>query len=145
MAELNIPVTAEMVSEFREFYEEFADPAKWSDAKITKALNIAKGEFGTCGNWGLYKPYSFLQRGWFALAAHYLTWNSATTAATGADGSAVTPYAVSSKSVRDESVSYAVPAANASMTAWEASMALTPYGLEYLHLRQRAGMGAICV
>lgn len=56
MAELNIPVTPEMVAEFREFYEEFADPAKWSDAKITKALNIAKGEFGTCGNWGLYGP-----------------------------------------------------------------------------------------
>ncbi|WP_338724887.1 DUF4054 domain-containing protein [Pseudomonas juntendi] len=145
MAELNIPVTPEMVAEFREFYEEFADPAKWSDAKITKALNIAKGEFGTCGNWGLYGPYSFLQRGWFALAAHYLTWNAATTAATGADGSATTPYAVSSKSVRDESVSYAVPGANASLTAWEAAMALTPYGLEYLHLRQRAGMGAICV
>lgn len=144
MAELNIPVTAEMVAEFREFYEEFADPAKWSDAKITKALNIAKGELGAC-RWGDYGPYSFLQRGWFALAAHYLTWNAATTAATGADGSATTPYAVASKSVRDESVSYAVPGANASLTAWEAALALTPYGLEYLHLRDRAGMGAICV
>jgi hypothetical protein len=145
MAEINYPVTAEMVAEFREFYEEFADPAKWTDAKITKALSIARGEFGTCGHWGLYSPYSFLQRGWFALAAHYLTWNASTTTATGADGSATTPYAVSSKSVRDESVSYAVPTANASLTAWQAALALTPYGLEYLHLQSRAGMGAICV
>ena len=144
MADLIYPVTPEMVQAFREFYEEFGDPAKWSDAKITKALNIAKGELG--GNWGLYEPaYSLLQRGWFALAAHYLTWNAATSAATGDVGSAVTPYAVSSKSVRDESVSYAVPAANAALTAWEAALALTPYGLEYLHLRDRAGMGAICV
>ncbi|MNN26784.1 hypothetical protein D3C81_1403020 [compost metagenome] len=134
-----------MVADFRGFYEEFADPAKWSDGKINKALNIAKGEFGACANWGLYEPYSFLQRGWFALTAHYLTWNQATADATGADGSATTPYAVSSKSVRDESVSYAVPGVNASLTAWEAALVLTPYGLEYLHLRSRAGMGAICV
>lgn len=145
MAEINIPVTPEMVADFREFYEEFADLDKWPDAKITKALNITRGEFGTCANWGLYGAYSFLQRGWFALAAHYLTWNAATTAATGADGSASTPYAVSSKSVRDESVSYAIPEANTSLTVWDAALALTPYGLEYLRLRSRAGMGAICV
>lgn len=145
MAEINYPVTPEMVAEFREFYEEFSDPAKWSDAKITKALNITKGEFGTCANWGLYKAYSSLQRGWFALAAHYLTWSAATSAATGSDGSASTPYAVSSKSVRDESVSYAIPESNASLTVWDAALALTPYGLEYLRLRSRAGMGAICV
>jgi hypothetical protein len=144
VAEINVEVTPQIVADFREFYEEFADPAKWSDANITKALNITKGELGAC-RWGLYEPYSFLQRGWFALAAHYLTWNAATTSATSADGSASTPYAVASKSVRDESVSYAVPAANASLTAWEAALALTPYGLEYLHLRDRAGMGAVCV
>ncbi|SEP57491.1 Protein of unknown function [Pseudomonas sp. NFACC02] len=144
MAEINVDVTPQIVADFREFYEEFADETKWSDAKITKALNIAKGELGTC-RWGLYEPYSFLQRGWFSLTAHYLTWNTATTSATSADGSASTPYAVASKSVRDESVSYAVPAANASLTVWEAALALTPYGLEYLHLRDRAGMGAICV
>ena len=67
------------------------------------------------------------------------------TAATSADGSASTPYAQVSKSVRDESVSYAIPAANAALTTWEAALALTPYGVEYLHLRSRAGMGAICV
>ncbi|MFV3292267.1 DUF4054 domain-containing protein [Pseudomonas sp. NY11955] len=145
MAELDIEVTPEIVADFRGFYEEFADPAKWSDPKITKALNIAKGELGACRWDNDYRPYSFLQRGWFALAAHYLTWNAATSAATSADGSATTPYATASKSVRDESVSYAVPSANASLTAWEAALAITPYGLEYLHLRDRAGMGAICV
>lgn len=145
VAELNIEVTPAIIADFREFYEEFSDSAAWSDGKIKKALSIARGEFGSCGHWGDYKPYSFLQRGWFALAAHYLTWNNATTDATKADGSASTPYAQASKSVRDESVSYAIPAANASLTTWEASLALTPYGLEYLHLRSRAGMGAICV
>lgn len=145
MAELTIEVTPAIIAAFREFYPEFVNPVTWTDAQITKALYIARGEFGGCGNWGDYKPYSFFQRGWFALAAHYLTWNKATTDASGADGSASTPYAVSSKSVRDESVSYAIPAANAGLTVWEASLALTPYGLEYLHLRSRAGMGAICV
>lgn len=145
MAELTIEVTPEIIADFRAFYEEFTDSSVWSDSKITKALYIARGEFGGCANWGDYKPYSFFQRGWFALAAHYLTWNSATTEATTADGSASTPYAQSSKSVRDESVSYAIPGANDSLTTWEAAVALTPYGLEYLHLRSRAGMGAICV
>jgi hypothetical protein len=144
VAEINVDVTPQIVADFREFYEEFADPVKWSDAKITKALNIAKSELGAC-RWGLYQPYSFLQRGWFALTAHYLTWRAATSDATSADGSASTPYAVSSKSVRDESVSFAIPAANAALTTWEAALALTPYGVEYLHLRSRAGMGAICV
>lgn len=145
MAELTIEVTPEIIADFRAFYEEFTDSAVWSDSKITKALYIARGEFGGCANWGDYKPYSFFQRGWFALAAHYLTWNKATTDATTADGSASTTYAVASKGVRDESVSYAIPAANNSLTTWEAALALTPYGLEYLHLRSRAGMGAICV
>lgn len=145
MAELTIEVTPEIIADFRAFYEEFTDSAVWSDFKITKALYIARGEFGGCANWGDYKPYSFFQRGWFALAAHYLTWNKATTDATSADGSASTPYAVSSKGVRDESVSYAIPAANNDLTTWEAALALTPYGVEYLHLRSRAGMGAICV
>ena len=145
MAELTIEVTPAIIADFRAFYEEFTDSAVWSDTKITKALYIARGEFGGCANWGDYKPYSFLQRGWFALAAHYLTWNKLATDATSTDGSASTPYAQSSKSVRDESVSYAIPGANDSLTTWEAAVALTPYGLEYLHLRSRAGMGAICV
>lgn len=144
MAELTIEVTPAVLTDFRAFYPEFSNVTAWPDASITKALYIARGELGAC-SWGDYKPYSFLQRGWFALAAHYLTWNKATSDATGSDGSASTPYAVASKGVRDESVSYAIPAANASLTVWEASLALTPYGLEYLHLRDRAGMGAICV
>lgn len=144
MAEITIEVTPAMVEAFRLFYEEFTDAAKWSDAKIIKALYISRGELDA-GRWGDYTPYSFLQRGWFALAAHYLTWNAATSDATLADGSASTPYAEASKSVRDESVSYAIPAANAGLTVWDAALALTPYGLEYLKLRDRAGMGAICV
>jgi hypothetical protein len=147
MSELTIEVTPEIIADFRGFYPEFTDVVVWPDAQVTKALYIARGEFGGCGcaGWGDYKPYSFLQRGWFALAAHYLTWLKAQTAATTADGSASTPYAQASKSVRDESVSFAIPAANAALTTWEAALALTPYGVEYLHLRSRAGMGAICV
>ena len=71
MAELTIEVTPAIIADFRAFYEEFTDSAVWSDTKITKALYIARGEFGGCAHWGDYKPYSFFQRGWFALAAHY--------------------------------------------------------------------------
>lgn len=140
-------ITDAIIAEFRVFYEEFADPVKWSDSKIRTALNISLGEIGGCGcsNWGEYLPaYSIFQRGLFALAAHNLLARQAAFDA-GSTGGATTPFAVSSKSVRDESVSYAVPGYMANLSAWESLVAQTPYGLEFLHLRSRAGMGAICV
>lgn len=143
MAELTIEVTPAIIADFRAFYPEFTDIA-WTDSQVTRALYISRGELDAC-RWGEYKAWSFLQRGWFALTAHYLTWLKAQTDATTADGSASTPFAESSKTVRDESRSNYIPAAMANMTAWESALALTPYGVEYLHLRDRAGMGAVCV
>lgn len=147
MATPSLIITPEIIVEFREYYEEFADVTKWSDSKIRTALNIALGEIGGCGcsSWGSYLPaYSIFQRGLFALAAHNLLVRQAAFAA-GSTGGATTPFAVASKSVRDESVSYAVPGYMANLSAWESLVAQTPYGLEFLHLRYRAGMGAICV
>lgn len=142
-----IVITDEIIQEFRDYYEEFSDPVKWSDSKIRTALNIALGEIGGCGcsNWGTYLPaYSIFQRGLFALAAHNLLARQAAFDA-GSTGGATTPFAVASKTVRDESVSYAVPGYMSNLSAWESLVAQTPYGLEFLHLRDRAGMGAICV
>lgn len=144
MAEITTQVTPEVIAAFRDFYDEFADVAEWTDKQLLRALSLAKGEL-EASRWGIYAPYSFLQRGWFALAAHYLTWMKLQEEATTADGSASTPFAEASKSVRDTSTSYAIPAAYNNLSVWDAALALTPYGLEYLKLRDRAGMGAVCV
>lgn len=136
-------ITDAIIAEFREFYEEFT-VAKWSDAKVRKALNIALGEMG--GNWGSYLPaYSIFQRGLFSLAAHNLTATQAAADATGTVGSASTPLIQTGKSVRDESSSYASPGYLEGLSGWEYLLSLTPYGIEFLHLRMRTGMGAICV
>lgn len=148
MAANSLVITDAIIQDFRDFYDEFADPAKWSDAKIRRALNIALGEIGGCycAGWGTYEPaYSLFQRGLFALAAHNLTANAATSAAATASGSATSPLIQTGKTVRDESVSFAAPGYLEGLSGWEYLLSLTPYGLEFLHLRQRAGMGAICV
>lgn len=148
MAYSTLVITDAIIADFREFYEEFADTTKWSDARVRKALNISLGEIGGCGcsGWGEYLPaYSIFQRGLFALAAHNLTANQAAYDATYGTGSASTPLIQTGKSVRDESVSFASPGYLDGLSGWEYLLSLTPYGIEFLHLRQRAGMGAICV
>lgn len=147
MARPSVTIDLTTVAEFRAYYPEFSDEVKWTDAEILRALNVSIGDIGGCGcsGWGTYLPYSILQMGWFALTAHNLTMDAARAAAVGMTGSASTPYAVASKSVRDESVSNAIPGSNASLSAWDALLALTPYGIDFLKYRNRAGMGAICV
>lgn len=152
MAYSTLVITEAIIAEFREFYDEFADTTKWSDAKVRKALNISLGEIGGCGcsGWGEYLPaYSIFQRGLFALAAHNLTFDKLASDAVAVGGVASTPYAASQKTVRDESVTYVIPGSGyydgSNLDGWENMLSLTPYGLLFLHLRQRAGMGAICV
>lgn len=147
MARPDVTIDLTTVAEFRAYYPEFSDPAKWPDNAILRELHVSIGDIGGCGcsGWGTYRPYSILQMGWFALTAHNLTMAAARENAVLTTGSASTPYAVASKSVRDESVSNAIPGSNANLAAWDALLALTPYGIDFLKYRNRAGMGAICV
>lgn len=134
-------ITAEIVSAFRGYYPEFADTATWPDVDVTRALEEADDETGS--RWGAYKPRSIKLRGMFAFAAHRLAMRQITRTVAAGGGLASTPYAVTSKSVADESVSYAVPSPTVAEQIANGDLMLTVYGLEFLRLRKRAGMGAV--
>ena len=136
-----IPTEADVIF-FRGFYPAFADPVQWPNARIMLALQVAYQETGS-GRWGTFLPgvLNFKSRGMMAYAAYWLSADANMQAAGGAAAS--TPYPAASRSVGDESVSYAVP--TSSGVIGDDIIALSPYGAEFLRLRQRAGMGAVCV
>ena len=136
-------ITADIVTAFRTYYSEFADTAVWLDADVTRSLEEADDEAGA--RWGVYKHRSIKLRGMFAFAAHRLAMGSLRRSVVENGGLASTPYAVSSKSVADESVSYAVPSPSVAEQIANGDLTLTVYGLEFLRLRKRAGAGALMV
>jgi len=127
-------------AEFRAKYPQF-DASGWPDSVVEQALCDGDAETGGSG-WGVYEDAcgNFKQRGQFAYAAHWLS----VTFPTGISG--VTPgasrNAVSSKSVGDESIGYAVATPVDSGTSWLTS---TQFGQQFIRLRRRAGMGARAV
>lgn len=133
-------ITAEIVTAFRGYYSEFADLTAWPDVDVIRALEEADDETGC--RWGAYKHRSIKLRGMFAFAAHRLAMRNLTRTVAAGGGMASTPYAVSSKSVADESVSYAVPSPTVAEQIANGDLTLTVYGLEFLRLRKRAGAGA---
>lgn len=136
-------ITAEVVTAFRDYYEEFSSVTEWPDRDVIRALEEADDETGA--RWGAYKPRSIKLRGMFAFAAHRLAMGSLRRSVANGGGMASTPYAVSSKSVADESVSYAVPTPTMIEQINNGDLMLTVYGLEFLRLRKRAGAGALMV
>ena len=133
-------VTPAVIADFRAWYPVFADVAAWPESDITRALYIGAEEAGGC-NWPLLSDtlpdYGSTRRAIYAYAAHILfMWKRAAGLA-GGGGIPTTPYAVSSKSVGDESVSYATPAGESGSGAWIAWLNLTPYGMEFVMLRRR--------
>ena len=139
-----VDITAAVVTSFRGSQKAFADLTKWPDDVVEQALCEANAETGGRG-WGAYQDAcgNFKQRGMFYFAAHWL----ATTYLnqTAADKAAISPTArlnVASKSVGDESVTYRVGAIQATEEDW---LSLTNYGVQFLRLRRRAGMGALAV
>jgi len=136
-------ITADIVTAFRGYYSEFADVTAWPDADAIRSLEEADDETGA--RWGTYKPRSIKFRGMFAFAAHRLAMRNLARAVATGGGMASTPYAVASKSVADESVSYAVPTPTMLEQINNGDLMLTVYGLEFLRLRKRAGAGALMV
>lgn len=139
-------ITADVVSAFREFYPEFSDKDDWSDDLLTKHLRVADQETGS-SRWGKYSKDpgpNFKAQGLFAYAAHRAVISNAAKRAVEAGGTPGSPAQVESKSVNDESVSYAVHRPESSAGAASAGdLPSTIYGQEFLRLRQRAGMGAV--
>jgi len=139
-----VDITAEVITAFRDKMKAFGDLTKWPDDVVEDALCEADAETGG-KRWGAYEDEcrNFKQRGMFYFAAHWL----ATTYLnqTAADEAAISPTArlnVASKSVGDESVTYRVGAIQATEEDW---LSLTNYGVQFLRLRRRAGMGALAV
>src|SRR5690625_2645378 len=137
-------ITADILAAFRAYYPEFSDDEQWPDALLSRVL--CEGDEETGGRWGNYDdPCSLKKRGLFAYAAHKAVLAKAAARAVEAGGIAPAPAQVASKSVGDESVSYAVSAPSAEEAIRLGDFSSTLYGLEFLRLRRRAGMGAVAV
>lgn len=135
-------ITAEIITQFRTAYPQFANTTTWPDSVVTMALCEGDVETGGKG-WGGYEDdcHNFKQRGMFLYAAHWLTVNYPMGGNSTANPSPT--WAANSKSVGDESISYDTGASNLNPgNAWLIS---TLYGQQFLRLRRRAGMGARAV
>lgn len=134
-------ITAQVVSDFREYYPEFTDTTDWTPESLTRYLEEADDETGS-SRWGGYSSNSLKARGLFAYAAHRAVVMKAAARAVEAGGMPGAPKEVQSKSVGDESVSYAVPTPEAGQADGYGDLKATVYGQEFIRLRRRAGMGA---
>lgn len=133
-------ISAQIVADFREYYPEFSDITLWAEQTVIQALEEGDSETGK--RWLKYnaRPASIKKRGLFAFAAHRLVMRKR--AISGDVGAA---YAISSKSVGDESTSFAVLAVTADDLNINGDLPLTTYGVEFLRLRRRAGTGGMMV
>lgn len=140
-------ITPEIIQDFRDEIPYFSDAAEWPDDIVEKALCEGDAETGGSG-WGAYSDdcHNFKRRGMFYYAAHWLTLMypqkfQGSQPGNGQSGSGGGAFgAVSSKTVGDESISYAVNAVDAgSAQSWLSS---TGWGTQFLMLKRRAGMGA---
>lgn len=129
-------ITPEIIADFRSAYPMFTSVTTWPDGIVTEAL--AQGDMSTNGcSWGAFvlgDPANRKRRGMYLYAAHVLV----TTYPHGAeDGTAQDPYQrsrVSSKSVGDESISYAIVGGNSIGDEWLGS---TQFGQQYLRLSRQ--------
>ncbi|MFC0227410.1 DUF4054 domain-containing protein [Serratia aquatilis] len=133
------------MADFRAYYPEFKDTTTWPDPEVTLALEEGDSETGK--RWQGYndRPASIKKRGMFAFAAHTLVMRRRAQGEDGEGGDAGAAYAISAKSVGDESTSYAVPSTSMEEQTINGDLPLTRYGVEFLRLRRRAGTGAMMV
>lgn len=138
-------ITAKIVTDFRTYYPEFKDTTRWPDDEVILALEEGDSETGK--RWlGYYdRPASIKKRGMFAFAAHRLIMRRRAMGEDGEGGDAGAAYAISGKSVGDESTSFAVPSTSMEEQTINGDLPLTSYGVEFLRLRRRAGTGALMV
>lgn len=134
-------ITADILTAFRAYYPAFEDAAAWPDASVTRALEEADDETGA--RWGAYNPRSIKLRGMFAFAAHRLLLARGAERAIENGGTPAPPACVSSKSIGSESASFAVATPTAAEQERYGDLLTTLYGMEFVRLRQRAGMGGV--
>ncbi|MGJ8524171.1 hypothetical protein R84981_002890 [Carnimonas sp. R-84981] len=141
-----LDINDDILNEFLKTYPEF-DQESFPRPMVVAALEDADVETGSA--WGKYHSkrvrHSLKKRGMFSWAAHWLAFRSTQIAsAKGGDGvaSAAFMYPTTSESVGDESISFGVPAVTTEDQANNGTLNLTPYGIEFLRLRNRATAGA---
>jgi len=139
-----IDITPGLIQSFRTAQPAFSDSVKWPDSVIDQALCEADAETGG-KRWGAFEDIcsNFKRRGMFFYAAHWLA--STYLNQDASDPSNISPIArlnVSGKSVGDESIQYRITQIESTGTDW---LSTTNYGVQFIRLRKRAGMGAVAV
>lgn len=138
-------IDSAVISLFRDRMKAFTDLTKWPDDIVEQALYEADAETGG-KRWGGYladDPRNFKSRGMFYFAAHWLAVTYLTQdASDDTNISATARLNVASKGVGDESVSFRVGAIQSTENDF---LSLTNYGVQFLRLRGRVGMGALAV
>ncbi|MCE2029287.1 DUF4054 domain-containing protein [Sessilibacter corallicola] len=136
-----LDITPQIIRDFRARQALFSDSSVWPNSVLQIALEEADTETGG-KRWGIYQNRSSKQRGMFFFAAHWLTVNYPNGASDNKSVNASPALQVSSRSVGDESTSYAVAPATTQDSAFLGS---TQFGQEFLRLKKRIGIGALVV
>lgn len=142
---MTVEITPAIITSFRLAQPAFTNDITWPDVVVEMALCEGDVETGGKG-WGGFEDIctNFKRRGMYLFAAHYL----AVTYPKGAcDASMVgssAKFAVQSKTVGDESISFANGGANM-LTAGDGWLASTSFGQQWMRLRRRAGTAARAV
>ena len=136
---------AAMIASFRTRQPAFSDATKWPDAVVEQALCDGIMETNK-KRWGVYADdcQNFRQRGIFLFAAHWLSLTYLTQAGA-TDPSNINATArlnLSGKSVGSESVQYRITQMEHTINDW---LSTTHYGVQFMRLRHRAGIGAVAV
>lgn len=139
-------ITSQIVSDFREFYDQFSDSTVYRDGDITKALCKADWQTGS-GRWGIYEYANYCGNtkalGLFSYAAHIISIDrgAAATSAQGQIASAVAP--ISSKSVSSESVGFSRSSPTGG--GFEDLLNSTVYGQEFIGYRNAVSQVPVMV
>jgi len=141
-------ITSSIVSDFRDYYDQFSDSTKYSDKAITKALCKADWQTGS-SRWGAYKYENYCGNtkalGLFSFAAHILSIDEAAkrTSSKGQIATSLAP--VSGKSVSTESVSFSRSAPAGGGNGFEDLLNTTVYGQEFIGYRNAVSMSPVMV
>ena len=142
---MTVEITPAIIQSFRDAQPAFPDNVKWPDDVVTTALCEGDVETGGKG-WGAFEDIctNFKRRGMYLFAAHYLAATYPQGATDSSNVGAGAKFATQSKTVGDESISFANGKAN-ELSVGDGWLASTSFGQQWLRLRRRAGMGARAV
>lgn len=142
---MTIEITSEVITQFRIAMPAFQGLTEWPDEVLIEVLGEADG-ITPQSRWGAYEndPRNHKRRGMFNYAAHLLATMYPNGACDATVVSAAAQNAVTSKSVGDESKSFAIRSAD-SMREGDEYFNTTRFGQAYLRARRTAACGAMVV